>query len=62
MYSGILAEGSHKMEEFLSELSLIPLVDFQFALPSLEVSYEHFPREIHQHLPIVGVYEVAPLR
>ena len=42
----LLAEGSHEMEGFLDEVSLIPLVDYEFVVPHLEGSYEHFPRKI----------------
>ena len=58
----LLAEGSQRMEGFLSELSLTPLVDFEFDVPHLEVSYEHFPREIQRYSIPVRVYEIAPLR
>lgn len=58
----LLAEGSHRMEDFLRELSLTPLVDFEFNLPVLEGSYQHFPREIQQRSIPVRVYEIAPLR
>lgn len=58
----LLAEGSHKVVGFLDRASLIPLVDYEFVLPHLEGSYEHFPRKILEtRIPIV-VFEIAPLR